>query len=50
MATMLQRLSRFVRGRIVVKLTLTLVGFVAVSMLVAGLYLSRRASRSADPR
>ncbi|HXD96476.1 MAG TPA: ATP-binding protein [Candidatus Acidoferrum sp.] len=44
---MLQRLTRFVRGRIVVKLTLTLVGFVAVSMLVAGLYLSRALDRFA---
>ena len=47
MAPMLQRLVRFVRGRIVVKLTLTLVGFVAVSTLVAGLYLSRALDRFA---
>ena len=47
MGPMLQRLTRFVRGRIVVKLTLTLVGFVAVSMLVAGLYLSRALDRFA---
>ena len=44
---MLQRLVRFVRGRIAVKLTLTLVGFVAVSMLVAGLYLGRALDRFA---
>ncbi|HXV93839.1 MAG TPA: ATP-binding protein [Pseudonocardia sp.] len=44
---MLQRLARFVRGRIVVKLTLTLVGFVAVSTLVAGLYLGRALDRFA---
>jgi two-component system phosphate regulon sensor histidine kinase PhoR len=47
MAPMLQRLARFVRGRIVVKLTLTLVGFVAVSTLVAGLYLGRALDRFA---
>ncbi len=47
MAPMLHRLTRFVRGRIVVKLTLTLVGFVAVSMLVAGLYLGRALDRFA---
>ncbi|HEU4369217.1 MAG TPA: ATP-binding protein [Methylomirabilota bacterium] len=34
----MQRVVRFVRGRIAVKLTLTLVGFVAASTLVAGLY------------
>jgi two-component system, OmpR family, phosphate regulon sensor histidine kinase PhoR len=39
MAPMLRGLVRFVRGQIVVKLTLTLVGFVAVSVFVAGLYL-----------
>jgi two-component system phosphate regulon sensor histidine kinase PhoR len=47
MAAMISRLTRFVRGRIVVKLTLTLVGFVAVSMLVAGLYLGRALDRFA---
>ncbi len=41
MAAMLGRLTGFVRGRIVVKLTLTLVGFVAVSLLAAGVYLGR---------
>jgi two-component system phosphate regulon sensor histidine kinase PhoR len=41
MATMLGRLTGFVRGRIVVKLTLTLVGFVAVSLLAGGVYLGR---------
>jgi two-component system phosphate regulon sensor histidine kinase PhoR len=41
------RLSRFVRGRIAVKLTLTLVGFVALTSLVAGLYLSRALDRFA---
>src|SRR5215510_16612367 len=30
----------FVRGRIAVKLTLTLVGFVALSMVAAGVYLT----------
>jgi two-component system phosphate regulon sensor histidine kinase PhoR len=44
---MLRRLSGLVRGRIVVKLTLTLVGFVAVTSLVAGLYLSRALDRFA---
>ena len=47
MAPMLRRLSGLVRGRIVVKLTLTLVGFVAVTSLVAGLYLSRALDRFA---
>ena len=32
---------RLVRGSIALKLTLTLVGFVAVSVLAAGLYLNR---------
>src|SRR5882724_13100243 len=31
----------FIRSRIAVKLTLTLVGFVALSMVAAGLYLNR---------
>jgi two-component system, OmpR family, phosphate regulon sensor histidine kinase PhoR len=47
MAPMLQGLVRFVRGRILVKLTLTLVGFVAVSVFVAGLYLGRALDRFA---
>jgi two-component system phosphate regulon sensor histidine kinase PhoR len=47
MAPMLARLVRFVRSRIVVKLTLTLVGFVAMSTLVAGLYLGRALERFA---
>ena len=47
MAPMLSRFARFVRGRIAVKLTLTLVGFVAVSTLVAGLYLGRALDRFA---
>jgi two-component system, OmpR family, phosphate regulon sensor histidine kinase PhoR len=38
---MLGRLVHILRRQIVVKLTLTLVGFVAVTMLVVGLYLSR---------
>jgi two-component system phosphate regulon sensor histidine kinase PhoR len=36
-----RRLSHFVRSRIAIKLTLTLVGFVALTMVVAGLYLNR---------
>jgi two-component system phosphate regulon sensor histidine kinase PhoR len=47
MAPMLARLVRFVRSRIVVKLTLTLVGFVAMSILVAGLYLGQALDRFA---
>jgi two-component system phosphate regulon sensor histidine kinase PhoR len=35
-----RRLSHFVRSRIAIKLTLTLVGFVALTMAVAGLYLN----------
>jgi two-component system, OmpR family, phosphate regulon sensor histidine kinase PhoR len=38
---MFGRLVQILRRRIALKLTLTLVGFVAVTMLVAGLYLSR---------
>src|ERR671912_639652 len=34
------RLSHFVRSRIAIKLTLTLVGFVALTMAVAGVYLN----------
>jgi two-component system phosphate regulon sensor histidine kinase PhoR len=41
MAAMLGRLILLVRRRIAVKLTLTLVGFVAITILVAGLYLGR---------
>ena len=40
-------LLRLVRGRIAVKLTLTLVGFVAISTLVAGLYLRQALDRFA---
>ena len=47
MAAMLRRLSGLVRGRIAVKLTLTLVGFVAVTSLAAGLYLGRALDRFA---
>jgi two-component system phosphate regulon sensor histidine kinase PhoR len=39
------RLIQFIRGRIIVKLTLTLVGFVAISTLVAGLYLGQALDR-----
>mgnify|MGYP000453221204 CR=1 FL=1 len=38
---MMRALLRAVRRRIALKLTLTLVGFVAVTSLVAGLYLNR---------
>jgi hypothetical protein len=47
MTAMLRHLLRLVRGRIAVKLTLTLVGFVAVSTLVAGLYLREALDRFA---
>ena len=47
MPSMLRLLARFVRGRIAVKLTLTLVGFVALSTLVAGLYLRQALNRFA---
>jgi two-component system, OmpR family, phosphate regulon sensor histidine kinase PhoR len=47
MAPMLRRLSGLVRDRIAVKLTLTLVGFVAVTSLAAGVYLSRALDRFA---
>jgi two-component system phosphate regulon sensor histidine kinase PhoR len=47
MRGMLRGLLRLVRGRIAVKLTLTLVGFVAVSTLVAGLYLRQALDRFA---
>jgi two-component system phosphate regulon sensor histidine kinase PhoR len=38
---MLGRLVRLVRSRIAIKLTLTLVGFVGVALIVAGVYLDR---------
>ena len=38
---MLSRVIHALRRRIAIKLTLTLVGFVAVSILLAGLYLNR---------
>ena len=47
MPSMLERLAGLVRGRIAVKLTLTLVGFVAISVLAAGLYLGRTLDRFA---
>jgi two-component system phosphate regulon sensor histidine kinase PhoR len=47
MAAMLGRLTRLVSGRIAVKLTLTLVGFVIISVLAAGLYLGRALDRFA---
>jgi two-component system, OmpR family, phosphate regulon sensor histidine kinase PhoR len=47
MTPMLRRLSGLVRDRIAVKLTLTLVGFVAVTSLAAGVYLSRALDRFA---
>ena len=40
----------FVRSRIAVKLTLTLVGFVALSMVAAGLYLNRAHRERPDRR
>jgi two-component system phosphate regulon sensor histidine kinase PhoR len=43
----LGRLVRVVQGRIAVKLTLTLVGFVALAALAAGLYLSQALDRFA---
>ena len=47
MSAMLRGLSGLVRGRIAVKLTLTLVGFVAITSLVAGFYLSHALDRFA---
>lgn len=47
MAAMSLGLLRLVRQRIAIKLTLTLVGFVAVSTIVAGAYLSRALERFA---
>jgi two-component system phosphate regulon sensor histidine kinase PhoR len=44
---MLRRVIHLLRSRIALKLTLTLVGFVAVSTLAAGLYLSRGLERVA---
>src|SRR3989442_15232883 len=44
---MLERLIFALRRRIAVKLTLTLLGFVAVTVLVAGLYLNRTLQRLA---
>jgi len=44
---MLDRLIRALRRRIAVKLTLTLVGFVAVTVLAAGLYLNHTLERLA---
>src|SRR5437764_14337307 len=41
------RLTHLVRARIAVKLVLTLVGFVAVTTLAAGLYLTRALDRFA---
>jgi two-component system phosphate regulon sensor histidine kinase PhoR len=43
----LRRLVHALRSRIVLKLTLTLVGFVALSLVAAGLYLSRALERVA---
>src|SRR5262249_61423675 len=42
-----RRLVLALRGRIALKLTLTLVGFVAISLVAAGLYLSRALERVA---
>ena len=47
MRGMVRRAIGLVRGRIAVKLTLTLVGFVAIALLAAGLYLSRALDRFA---
>jgi len=47
MSDLVRRLIRFVDSRIAVKLTLTLVGFVAVASLAAGLYLSQALDRFA---
>jgi two-component system phosphate regulon sensor histidine kinase PhoR len=44
---MLRRVVHLLRSRIALKLTLTLVGFVCISTLVAGLYLSRGLERVA---
>src|SRR5258705_8401890 len=47
MPGVLRRLIRLVQERIAVKLTLTLVGFVAIASLAAGLYLSQALDRFA---
>ncbi|HEU5196138.1 MAG TPA: ATP-binding protein [Methylomirabilota bacterium] len=47
MGQTLDRLVHFVRGRIAVKLTLTLVGFVAIASLAGGVYLSQALDRFA---
>ena len=47
MPGVLHSLVRLVQGRIAVKLTLTLVGFVAIASLAAGLYLSQALDRFA---
>jgi len=47
MPGVLRSLVRLVQGRIAVKLTLTLVGFVAIASLAAGLYLSQALDRFA---
>ena len=44
---MIERLIHLLRSRIAVKLTLTLLGFVAVTVLVAGLYLKQALERLA---
>jgi hypothetical protein len=44
---MLRGLANLVQGRIAVKLTLTLVGFVAITMLAVGLYLGSALDRFA---
>ena len=44
---MLRGLIHALRSRIALKLTLTLVGFVAISLIAAGLYLSRALERVA---
>ena len=48
MAAMAGGLGHFIRRRIAIKLTLTLVGFVAIAMLAAGVYLSRALERFAE--
>ena len=47
---MLRGLIHALRSRIALKLTLTLVGFVAISLIAAGLYLSRALERVAHRR
>ena len=48
MAAMVRGLVHLIRRRIAIKLTLTLIGFVAIAMLAAGLYLSRALERFAE--